>query len=144
MNARAFIVNELTTHRKKCEISSSNKYFQFLFSSLRLRTWETFQRVIFVLITIPKQHATIQSPIIDGQNANAILCHPSYGAIFGKLDLSIYANANTNQSSNCSCLGLTYQAPVGYQYNTPRAQSLFAGSKHFTPTELSWSILLNN
>jgi hypothetical protein len=76
-------------------------------------------------------------PIINGKNGYAIHCHPShYGALFGAgHDLVIYNNANSNQSSN-SNLGHTYQPPPGYQYNTQQTQSLFAGSKNFTPTEI--------
>ena len=75
-------------------------------------------------------------PISNGQNGNAIYCHPSYGAIFGAgNDLLIANNANTIQDS-CSNLGRTYQPPAGYQYNTPQTKSLFAGSYQFTPTEI--------
>ena len=75
-------------------------------------------------------------PIINGKNGNAIYCHPSQGATFGGgHDLYIANNANTNQNSY-SNLGFTYQRPAGYQYYTPQTQSLFAGSKHFTPTEI--------
>jgi hypothetical protein len=75
-------------------------------------------------------------PIINGENGNAIYCHPSYGAIFGGgNDLHICSNANSNQSSY-SNLGATYQPPPGYQYNTQQTQSLFAGSKNFTATEI--------
>ena len=75
-------------------------------------------------------------PIINGKNGNAIACNPSYGAVFGiGSDLQIVNNANTNQSS-FSNLGETYQPPAGYQYNTPQTQSLFAGSRNFTPTEI--------
>ena len=75
-------------------------------------------------------------PIINGRNGHAIYCDPSWGAIFaGGCDLAIANNANTNQNSG-SNLGHTYQPPAGYQCNTPQTQSLFAGSKHFTPTEI--------
>jgi hypothetical protein len=75
-------------------------------------------------------------PIINGKNGNAIVCHPSYGAIYGGgFDLHISNNANSNQSSY-SNLGNTYQPPPGYQYNTQQTQSLFAGSRNFTPTEI--------
>jgi hypothetical protein len=76
-------------------------------------------------------------PIINGQNGNAIYCHPShYGAVFGGgCDLLICNNANSNQSSS-SKLGHTYQPPPGYQHGTQQTQSLFAGSCNFTPTEI--------
>jgi hypothetical protein len=75
-------------------------------------------------------------PIINGKNGNAILCNSSYGAVFGTSgDLVIYNNANSKQNSY-SNLGNTYQPPPGYQYNTQQTQSLFAGSKNFTPTEI--------
>jgi hypothetical protein len=75
-------------------------------------------------------------PIINDKNGNAIVCYPSYGAIFGGgNDLIIHSNANSNQSSS-SNLGHTYQPPPGYQYGTQQTQSLFAGSNQFTPTEI--------
>ena len=75
-------------------------------------------------------------PIINGKNGYAIICNPSYGAIFGRgHDLIIYNNANANQHSN-SNLGNTYQSPAGYQQGTPQTNSLFAGSRNFTPTEV--------
>jgi hypothetical protein len=75
-------------------------------------------------------------PIINGKNGNAIACNSSYGAVFGGgHDLVIYNNANCNQSSS-SNLGVTYQPPPGYQFNTQQTQSLFAGSLNFTPTEI--------
>jgi hypothetical protein len=75
-------------------------------------------------------------PIINGNNGTAIYCYPSYGAVFGSSgDLLICNNANSNQSSY-SNLGHTYQPPPGYQCGTQQTQSLFAGSKNFTPTEI--------
>ena len=74
-------------------------------------------------------------PIIYDKNSRAIICNPSYGAIFGVGDLYIVNNANTNQNSY-SNLGATYKPPAGYQYGTPQARSLFAGSYNFTPTEI--------
>jgi hypothetical protein len=75
-------------------------------------------------------------PIINGRNGNAIYCLPSYGATFGGgHGLVIFSNANSNQNSY-SNLGHTYQPPPGYQYNTQQTQSLFAGSKNFTATEI--------
>jgi hypothetical protein len=76
-------------------------------------------------------------PIINGQNGNAIYGGPSHGAVFGSNgnDLLICNNANSNQSSY-SKLGHTYQPPPGYQHGTQQTQSLFAGSKNFTPTEI--------
>jgi hypothetical protein len=76
-------------------------------------------------------------PIINGRNGNAIYCNSSYGAIFGSgNDLAIHNNANSNQNSNSMNLGNTYQPPPGYQCGTQQTQSLFAGSKNFTPTEI--------
>ena len=84
----------------------------------------------------PNNMQPFKCPIINGRNGYAIYCSPSYGAIFGGgHDLIIYNNANINQNSY-SNLGNTYQAPAGYQYNTPQTQSLFAGSRNFTPTEI--------
>jgi hypothetical protein len=72
----------------------------------------------------------------NGKNDHAIYCHPSYGATFdGRHGLHISNNANSNQSSY-SNLGYTYQPPPGYQYGTQQTQSLFAGNRQFTPTEI--------
>ena len=84
----------------------------------------------------PNNMQPFKCPIINGKNCYAIHCHSSCGARFGGgCDLHIVNNANTNQSSG-SNLGDTYQAPAGYQYGTPQTQSLFAGSRNFTPTEI--------
>ena len=83
----------------------------------------------------PNNMQPFKCPIINGKNGYAIICTPSYGALFGGSDLHIVNNANTIQGSY-SNLGNTYQPPAGYQYNTPQTQSLFAGSYKFTPTEI--------
>ena len=84
----------------------------------------------------PNNMQPFKCPIINSKNVHAIYCHPSYGATFGgSYDLHIANNANTNQNS-FSNLGYTYQRPAGYQRGTPQTQSLFAGSRNFTPTEI--------
>ena len=84
----------------------------------------------------PNNLPPFKCSIIRGRNERAIGCHPSDGAIFGgDNDLFIANNANSNQGSY-SNLGHTYQPPAGYQYGTPQTQSLLAGSRNFTPTEI--------
>jgi hypothetical protein len=67
-----------------------------------------------------------------GHQQNAIYCYPDYGPTFGgSHDVHITNNANGNQGSY-SGLGFSYDPPPG----TVEANSLLAGSRTFTPTEI--------
>jgi hypothetical protein len=69
-----------------------------------------------------------------GNEQYAVYCNPSYGPSFGgghAHDLHISNNANGNQGSY-SGFGNSYQPPPG----TVEANSLLAGSRNFTPTEI--------
>ena len=67
---------------------------------------------------------------------HAIYNIPGYGPTFGGgHDLRISNDSHTNPQSYTN-FGRTYQPPAGYVYDTPRTQSLLAGSYKFTPTEI--------
>jgi hypothetical protein len=67
-----------------------------------------------------------------GRARYAIYCNPNYGPTFGGgHGVHISNNANGNQESN-SNLANSYQPPPG----TAQANSLLAGSRNFTPTEI--------
>ena len=75
-------------------------------------------------------------PIIDRPEKSELFSRYGGGATFGGgYDLFISNNANTKKDSR-SNLGYSYQLPPGYQYGTPGAKSLLAGSENFTPTEI--------
>ena len=70
--------------------------------------------------------------VVPGHEQYAVFCNPSYGPTFGGgHDLHISNNANGNQGSY-SLFGNHYQRPPG----TVEANSLLAGSRNFTPTEI--------
>ncbi len=73
--------------------------------------------------------------IDHARKGNAICSDPRHGAIFGRGDLHISKDANTNQNS-FSNLGMTYQPPPGYEPGTPQTKALLAGSEYFTPSEI--------
>ena len=73
--------------------------------------------------------------IKQGQEPKAIVCHPSYGSVFGKgLDLVIRSNPQVNQSH--SNFGDTYQLPPGYAHGSNQAKNLLAGQNGFLATEI--------
>ena len=68
-------------------------------------------------------------PLKTQQQQTAILCHRSYGPVFGGgTDLAICNDANTNASS-CSRLGYQYERPPGQE------ETFFTGSNIFTVTD---------
>ena len=72
-------------------------------------------------------------PIYDHRKDKAIYCFGKFGATFGERDHDLLICFDPESSSN---LGHTYQLPPGYQYGTPQAKALLAGSEHFKPTEI--------
>jgi hypothetical protein len=73
--------------------------------------------------------------IKQGQEPKAIVCHPSYGSVFGKgHDLVIRSNPQVNQSH--SNFGDTYQLPPGYAHGSNQAKNLLAGQNGFLATEI--------
>ena len=124
-------------NKSRWKMGLSNKLFLIFFFFLLLGSnWKSSNDSFLFSLRNPNNMQPFKCPIINGKNSNAILCNSSYGATFGGgRDLVIFNNANTNQNSY-SNLGVTYQPPAGYQYNTPQTQSLFAGSKNFKPTEI--------
>lgn len=75
-------------------------------------------------------------PIKSDQNDRAICCNRNWEVVFGGgHDLYISPNPNTNQYSY-SNLGITYQAPPGYEPGTSKIRALLAGSEVFTPSEI--------
>ena len=67
-----------------------------------------------------------------GYEQYAIYCDPNHGPFFGGgPDVNISNNANGNQGCY-SGFGNSYQPPPG----TAQADSILAGSRNFTPTEI--------
>ena len=91
------------------------------------------------LFSLKNEHklAPFKCPLVEGRNDSAIYCNPECGAIFGLWgpDLLISDDAIANELS-CSNLGRVYQPPPGYEFGTPKTQSLLAGSYNFSPCEI--------
>ena len=75
--------------------------------------------------------SALKMAIQQGKEGEAMGSGSGYGPRFGGgSDLSIADKCHTNTKSY-SHLGLTYQLPAGYTYNTEEAESLLAGSHPF-------------
>ena len=75
-----------------------------------------------------------KAPLKDENDVTAIYRSVAYGPNFG-FDLEIVNNAGLNGYSKTD-FGDTFQLPPGYIYDTPKTQSLLAGSYKFTPAEV--------
>ncbi|XP_044163464.1 uncharacterized protein LOC122947919 [Acropora millepora] len=74
--------------------------------------------------------------IKSGHEGYAIYTCSSYGPTFGGgHDIHIANDAASNQGSYFTC-GNSYQLPPGYSSASSSCHASFAGSQHFTPTDI--------
>jgi hypothetical protein len=88
----------------------------------------------FLFSLINKENEPVKLKIIPGQEKYAILCHSSYGPIFGNdnedaNDIVICSNSHANRDSH-SNLGSSFAHP-NYAVGSDEAKSFLAGSFNF-------------
>ena len=96
----------------------------------------------FLFSLVNKDDKPFKAKVSWSNGQNAICCVSSCGPIFGYYDIYISSNSNIN-SDNYSYFGNTYKHP-DYQFLSPEAESILAGSDSFQTVEIEVYYKKNN
>lgn len=93
-----------------------------------------FDDKAFVFSLVNKEKSSFRALFWTKYYGDAIYCHRDFGPCFGKKDISISSESNTNMSSYAG-IGSTFNNIV-YYMNKSRAQDVLAGAHKFQTVDI--------